>query len=82
MSEQRHRFTTIRELTELPAEKIDLMVEDLRLWLHCHSAIAAAVATGQVPEGFALLPRVDAFTWIDDGKHNMNVSVSVQEQAT
>lgn len=75
MADERE-FTSIAELMTVPAEKIDALCEDLRLWLHCHAEIAALlvdmIAAGTVAP-------TATFRWIDDGKHDAHMTLQPME---
>ena len=66
-------FRTIGELHAIPAEKVDHFCRDLALWLLFHK-IADSHEDVKVST-----PR-DVFGWIDDGKHNVNVSINLKAE--
>jgi hypothetical protein len=52
-----HLFRTIEELHSVPEDKVDHMLEDLKIWLQ------------MVRECKHPTLQRDIFGWIDDGKH-------------
>lgn len=66
-------FKTIGELHALPLEKIDAFCTDLALWLKIHKVTEAQ-------EGIKARTPRDQFDWIDDGKHNINVTLHVKHE--
>jgi hypothetical protein len=72
-------FTTITDMRAVPTEKIDAFCEDLRLWLHMHKHIEAVSAESEKVLGvkLAILSPTSAFAWIDDGRHDANINVTI-----
>lgn len=70
--EKRYELRTVKDFYDVPAEKRAACLEDFASWL-------------LMMEGFhELLGDIegvrsdrDVFRWIDDGKHDMNVSIGV-----
>lgn len=67
---QTHYFKTISDLHAIPAEKVDMFCEDLRLWLRLHRMADAAGLPASTP--------TDTFGWIDDGRHDIKITVTVK----
>lgn len=72
MTDDVYRFRTIQDLRAIPAEKIDALCEDLRLWLHHmrHAETFAAAESNDLVNVVVTSP-MDEFQWIDDGKHEV-----------
>lgn len=64
-------FKTVADMAAVPAEKIDAFCEDLRLWLHVHKCLARIEQDTNV----RVVSETDTFGWIDDGKHDVSVTV-------
>lgn len=71
-------FTTVTDMRELPAEKIDHFCEDLRLWLHMHKQVEEIQAQIGQSVRIEVTTRTDAFGWIDDNRHDANIKIDLQ----
>jgi hypothetical protein len=72
MSEpQRYQFRTIEDLHVVPLEKLEAFVIDLKAWLAIQRVAEARGGVFQTTS-----PR-DCFEWIDDGKHDVNVTITL-----
>lgn len=69
-AETRH-FHTIQQLHTIPLEKVASFCEDLRLWL--------SVCRAAEIQGFAMSAKTDVFRWIDDGKHDVRINVTIHQ---
>lgn len=72
---QTFKFRTIEELHAIPIEKIEHFCRDLGLWLTLNK-IAEAHTSDQIK---VTTPR-DVFGWIDDGKHDVNLTIKIKEK--
>jgi hypothetical protein len=70
-------FTTVTDMRAIPADKIDHFCEDLRLWLHMHAHIAAVAAEVGNEMLLKVLTPTESFGWIDDGRHDANINVTI-----
>ena len=64
-------FRTIGELHCLPLEKIEMFTKDLALWLQIHKV-------AEMNDSLKATTPRDVFAWIDDGKHNVRINVSLK----
>lgn len=69
----RYEIVQVTDLFRVPPDKRDACLTDLRLWMEMRDALDALLSGVQSAE-----PPV-SFIWIDDGKHDAHVSVSVKE---
>lgn len=63
-------FKTVADMQAVPIDKLEAFTTDLRLWLELHRI---ADASGALK---ATTPT-DVFAWIDDGKHDVRVNISI-----
>lgn len=64
-------FKTILDMQAIPADKVDLFCEDLRLWLRLHRMADEA--------GIPVTTPRNVFGWIDDGRHNARIDVTIKQ---
>jgi hypothetical protein len=74
-------FRTVWDLRAIPASKIDHFCEDLRLWLHLHKQ-AEQIQRELIGSGWNLKIKTptEAFGWIDDGRHDANITLTVPDE--
>jgi len=80
MDAPQYTFTTIEDLLTIPAEKIDHALEDLRLWVHAIQLARALVDAGWTDDSELRLSKPAEFVWIDDGKHDCEIQISVARE--
>lgn len=62
---------TITDMHAIPADKVDLFCEDLRLWLRLMRMAE--------DEGMKTTSARDVFQWIDDGRHNVKINITMYQ---
>jgi hypothetical protein len=67
-------FRTVSEMHAIPLEKIEAFTIDLKLWLQQHR-IAELTGKGWL----TVATPTDVFGWIDDGRHDVKVHLTVSE---
>lgn len=65
-----HTFRLISDLHAIPLEKIEDFCKDLALWL-------ATCRLTETIEGLKMTSSQDQFTWIDDGKHDVKINLTI-----
>lgn len=73
----RYEIATLEDFFTVPAEKRDAMLHDFHLWLAAQDFILA-VTRDLIAEGKA--QQVFKFIWIDDGAHNMTLTLKPLER--
>jgi hypothetical protein len=66
-------FRTVEDMHAVPAEKIDHFCHDLALWLTMHKLVDAIDCAA-----IKVTSTRDVFGWIDDGKHDANITLRVR----
>jgi hypothetical protein len=77
MAKKKHQtfyFKTIAELHAIPADKVDNFCRDLALWLMVHRIAEAHSDENVKIKGTS----PDVFGWIDDGRHDVKVSINLK----
>jgi hypothetical protein len=72
MIETRYKITSVEDFFAVPANKIDHCLTDFRLWIE-------AIREYQDTLGGLATPDPNNFTWIDDGKHDKHVRLTLPE---
>lgn len=73
-----HTFRTISDLHSIPLEKIEDFCKDLALWLGVCRLTEDLNA--KTEGGIKMTSPQDEFTWIDDGKHDVDIKLKIQEK--
>jgi hypothetical protein len=73
MEPPRYEIRTVADFVALPPEKIGAFLTDFAEWLK-----VVHVAKGLKDAGLVLKSPLDVFSWIDDGKHEMTLTVHDQ----
>ena len=70
---------TVLDFAQVPAERRETCLDEFSMFLALNDAITdIASSHGVTPKDMGLL---DQFTWIDDGKRDMTVSVQIKGEA-
>lgn len=71
---------TVWDMRAIPESKIDHFCEDLRLWLHMHKQVERIrhelLAAGV---DLKVTTPTEVFDWIDDGRHDANITVQLPQ---
>jgi hypothetical protein len=65
-------FRTVEDMQSVPLEKLGMFCEDLRLWLSLHRLSDAE-------KDLRITSPRDVFGWIDDGRHDLKISLSIKQ---
>lgn len=75
-------FRTFVEMCAVPSNKIDAFCEDLRLALHMRAQVAEIQASlgPELSGAIKITSPSDAFGWVDDGRHDANIRITLLDQ--
>jgi hypothetical protein len=71
--ETRYTIRNIADFASVPADRLDDMLTDFSIFLRFHADVAALGLN-------AVTQRRDEFVWIDDGKHDAHVNITLRSE--
>jgi hypothetical protein len=72
----RYEIRTVADFYAVPESRRGLCLHDFRLWLDVMSGLR-----GLLGDIAGVHARTDVFQWIDDGKHDAEVNITVHDGA-
>lgn len=80
MSEaKRYSIVKLNDILEIPPEKLDNFIVDLRAWYDLQRGIVTAMADlSKKIEGINSIQIQDGMTWIDDDKNDVTMTIHVK----